>query len=64
MADQQVNTTNGGGGGMYALLIVIVILIIGAVLYFGGIVGNRGGKDTDVNVKIEAPNTGGGNGGQ
>lgn len=59
MVDQQVNTTNGGGGGMYALLIVIVILIIGAVLYFGGVLGNRD-KSTDINVKVEAPSTGGG----
>lgn len=61
MADQQVNTTNGGGGGMYALLLVIVILIIGAVLYFSGVVGPRHDK-TDINVKVEAPNTGGSGG--
>lgn len=53
MADQ-VNNSNGGNGGIYAILIVIVILIIGAVLYFGGIVGGRGGSK-DINVKVEAP---------
>lgn len=57
MADQVVNNSGGGGGGgMYAMLVVIVILIIGAVLYFGGIVGG-GDKDTDIDVKIEAPET-------
>ncbi len=57
MTDQQVNTSNGAGGGVYALLVVIVILIIGAVLYFGGIIGNRGDGDKDINIKIEAPST-------
>jgi hypothetical protein len=60
MADTQVNANGGGGGGMYALLVVIVILIIGAVLYFGGIVGSRGNKTTDINVKIETPKSGSG----
>jgi hypothetical protein len=55
MADTQVNAGGGGGGGMYALLVVIIVLIIGAVLYFGGVVGNRGDGDKDINVKIEAP---------
>ena len=58
MADQ-VNNSNGTSGGIYALLVVIVILIIGAVLYFGGIFGNRGSGGKDINVKIEAPATGG-----
>src|SRR5688500_14263529 len=56
MADQVVNNSGGGGGGggVYALLVVIVILIIGAALYFGGVLGG-GDRDTDVDVKIEAP---------
>jgi len=57
MADTQVNA-NGGSGGMYALLVVIIILILGAVLYFGGVIGNRGDGDKDINVKVEAPGTG------
>ena len=61
MVDQQVNNGNTSGV-IYALLVVIVVLIIGAVLYFGGIVGNRGGGSKDINVKIEAPATGSGSG--
>ena len=56
MADTQVNA-NGGSGGMYALLVVIIILILGAVLYFGGVIGNRGDDDADIDVKIETPAT-------
>lgn len=52
------DTQGGGGGGTNALLVVIIVLIIGAVLYFSGIVGGRGGNgDKDINVKIEAPKT-------
>jgi hypothetical protein len=57
MADTQ-GSTSGGSGGIYALLVVVIILILGAVLYFGGVIGNRGDKDTDINVKIEVPGTG------
>lgn len=54
MADTQVNQTSGGGGNMWPVLIIVIILIIGAALYFGGVF-NGGDKDTDIDVKIEAP---------
>jgi hypothetical protein len=54
----------GGQGGIYAILVIIVILIVGAILYFAGVFGARGGDDTrDIDVRIETPDIGGGGGG-
>jgi hypothetical protein len=55
----------GSNGGIYAMLIIVVILILGVALYFSGIVGNRGGEDTNIDVEIDAPALpdGGGTGG-
>jgi hypothetical protein len=30
-------------GGVYAFLVLIVVLILGAIAYFGGFLGHRGG---------------------
>lgn len=60
MATPEESRSDGGHGGIYALLIVIVMLMIAAFFIFGGLDRQ---EDPGIDVDIEVPLEGGGEGG-
>ena len=55
---ETVVVTDGGGGGsagaIVAIVALLVIAVVGYLLYTNGVFSG-GGKDTNIDVKIESP---------
>lgn len=51
MADE-----NGtGSNAVWAIALVVVVAIIAGVVYYSGVLKTKPGKDTDINIKVDAP---------
>lgn len=50
---------SGSNAGVIAMLVIIAILLVGGFLYFTGN-GFRGDDGPDIELEVDAPDTGGG----
>ena len=56
MTDKIVEVHDGSGSGLTAIAVVLMVAVLLAVLYFTGVFGRLGGRDTHIDVDINKPN--------
>ena len=44
-----------GSNAVWAIALVVVVAIIAAVVFYSGVLKTKPGKDTDINIKVDAP---------
>lgn len=44
-----------GSNAVWAIALVVVVAIIAGVVYYSGVLKTKPGKDTDINIKVDAP---------